>query len=474
MKEPTTMQLDEAPSVGCRDAFPAHPHFPQLKIASDPELMLEVFRSHLKPASENDYHIQECIPVRFRWRKDGSRCVLQYVLRLIEKASGRRRDTWATGVVYAEPGRTEQFWTELKATDSLQRIPAAWLTLEPLAFIPDLQMLVQVFPCDRRLTTLSLVMSGPSPELQRQMLACFGPGHWLLEQQTVEPIRYRTELGAVVRYTLHGRNSVSSQTKTKRFYVKVYHDHRGAQTCQLLQRFCGKTGAGRNGFSVVKPLGYCNERHCLVLEEAPGRSLQEVFLSGDDAVAAARRVARAVAAFTQSDIQPVHRRSPDDQMDYLMRAAVLLRWACPESGAVIDGIVNAVGAGLFEVMCVPIHWDLKTDHIFLDDQRVIFVDLDTVSLGDPVRDPAHLLAHISCRIGLSTMPIESARAAVRAFFEEYFAHVPANWRERLPFQYAAAVVESAGGIFKRQEPHWPEQVTAAIKEAQRGLSGRFW
>src|SRR5439155_24802864 len=99
--------------------------------------------------------------------------------------------------------------------------------------------------------------------------------------------------------------------------------------------------------------------------------------------------------------------------------------------------------------------------------RVICIDVDTVAVGDPARDPAHLLAHIVCRIGLPTMSAELARATGRAFIEEYFAHVPTGWRERLSVQYAAALMESAGGIFKRQEPRWAEQVTAAIEEAQR-------
>jgi len=472
MMQPTTEQPGGARSTICREAFPAHPHFPQLTTACDAGLMLEVFRNHLKPVSDKAFHIQECIPLRFRWRKGGSRCVLQYTLRLVEKASGRRLETWVTSVFHAEPGRTKAFWAELNATEP--RIPEEWLTFEPLAFVPDLQMLVQVFPWDRQLTTLPLVLGGPWPELQRQMLDCFGLGQWQAEQQAVETIRYRTELGAVLRYTLRARDAVTSQTQAKRFYAKVYANHHGERTCQLLQQLQNNARNARDGFLVANPLGYDHARHCLVLEEAPGRSLQEVFLRGEDLAPAARCVARAVAAFTESNVQPTRRHSPDEQMDCLERAAALLRWACPALCGVIDEIVRLVGAGLVDVACVPIHWDLKLDHIFLDNGRVVFVDLDTVSLGDPVRDPAHLLAHITCRIGIPAMPIESARAAARAFVEEYFAHVPAAWRKRLGVQYAAAVMESACGIFKRQEPLWFEQVVAAIEEAQRGLSENFW
>jgi hypothetical protein len=463
----------QTPSVDCEQAFPADPDFAQLKVAIDPSLMLEIFRTHLKPVSGRACDIQDCTPVRFRCRQSSSRCVLQYALRLVERASGRRRESWVTAIRHAEPGRTEAHWAELKAADLWRRIPEELLTFEPLGFIPELQMLVEVFPFDPRLPTLPMVLRGPSPEQQRRLLTHFGPGDWQIEDQTVEPMRYRTELGGVLRYTLHARDAAESRAQTKRFYAKVYRRDRGEQTWKLLQYLRGDANATRNEFAVVNAIDYSSELQCLLLEEAPGRSLQDVFLDGGDSVGAARRVARAVAAFNQSNIPGFRSHSPEDQIDYLNRTAALLRWLCPNSRALIDGIVNDVSRGLVVVPCAPIHWDLKTDHIFLDAGRVIFIDVDTVAEGDPVRDPAHLLAHIVCRIGLPTWSAEEARVASRAFVEEYFSHAPPAWRERLPVQYAAAVVESAAGIFKRQEPQWRERVTACIEEARHALSGGF-
>jgi len=465
--------LKELPSAVCEKVFPSDPDFPQLKIATDPALMLEVFRTHLKPASGKAYDIEDCTPVRFRCRQSSSRYVLQYSLRLVEQSSGRHCSPWVTVVGHATPGRAEALWTELRAAGSWRRIPEALLTFEPLSFIPDLRMLVEVFPYDSRLPTLPLVLCGPPPELQRQLLACIGPGDWRIEEQTVEPMRYRTELGGVLRYTLRARNAVGSQTQTKRFYAKVYRGDRGERTWKLLHRLRDNPAAIGGEFAVVRPIDYCGERQCLVLEEAQGRALQEVLLNGGDSVTAARRVARAVAAFNQSAVPGGCLHTPQDQIKYLTKTAAMLRWICPGSGQWLDEIVEEVSTRLVAVEVAPIHWDLKTDHVFLDDDRVIFIDVDTVAWGDPVRDPAHLLAHIVCRIGLPTGSVEASRAAGRAFVEEYFTHVPPSWRERLDAQYAAAVVETAVGIFKRQEPHWLEKVTASIKEAHHALSGGF-
>src|SRR6266481_2215790 len=131
--------LKALPLDVCEAAFPADPDFPQLEIASDPAQMREVFRAHLKPASREACHIQDCIPFRFRCRQSTARCVLQYTLHLIEPGTGREFSQWVTGVIYAQPGEAERLWQELRAAELRHEIPTPWLTFEPVCFIPSLQ-----------------------------------------------------------------------------------------------------------------------------------------------------------------------------------------------------------------------------------------------------------------------------------------------------------------------------------------------
>jgi hypothetical protein len=449
-------------------AFPAHPHFPQLKTACDPASMLEIFRANLRPTDEK-VQIQACAPVKLRLRNSGARCLLQYVLRLVG-SNGTRSNAWVTCVIYAQPGEAEKAWTEQSAADSLRTIPASLLAFEPLALIPDLQMLVQVFPHDRLIPNLPAVVGGPWPELERLLLHSLGPGQWRLDQQTVEPLRYLAGDTAVLRYTLTFQNPAEAARQIKRFYVKVYRTRHGADVFRLLRSAREEHGSGGEQFAVVEPLTYCAERRCLVLHEAPGRSLQEVLLGPGDPLRAVRGVALALAAFHQSGIPATSRRSAEEQVGFLNRAAELLCWACPASSGLITALVEEVGAGLGDVPAVPIHWDLKSDHIFIGPDRVLFVDLDTVCLGDPARDPAHLAAHIACRIDLPHLPAQLARSCAQGLVEEYFAHVPDSWREQFNLQYVIAALEAACGLFKRQESGWPERAAAAIEEAGRALS----
>ena len=467
------MRKQELPATICQEAFPDDPDFPQLKIASDPVQMLDVFRRHLKSASPKVYDIQACIPFRFRCRQSTTRCVLQYTLRILEPDTGRRWNQWVSGLIYAQPGEAERLCQEMQAADPRSEIPAAWLTFEPVNFIPDLQMLVQVFPYDRKLPNLCPVMGGGLGGLESRLLAQFGPGQWHTEQRTMEPTRYRTELGAALKYTVQARDALTARSETRRCYLKVYRNQRWAETFQLLQSLSARTWAEQKLFSLVRPIAYLSELRTLVLEEAAGTPLQQVLLQGCNP-AAVRAVAQAVAAFNQAELGLRRHHSLADQFDDLKRASTLVQWACPQAKEDVKAITAAVVAGLEEVQRAPIHRDLKTDHIFLSGDRVIFIDLDSVALGDPVRDPAHLWAHIAGRVGLAALSPERARLVAEAFVEEYFAHVPKSWRRRFPLHCAGALIEVAGGIFKRQEPSWPQTVPALVERAGLALKGRPW
>jgi hypothetical protein len=141
-----------------------------------------------------------------------------------------------------------------------------------------------------------------------------------------------------------------------------------------------------------------------------------------------------------------------------------------EVGSVIDGIL----AGLEEVPLGPTHRDLKPDHIFLDDERTMFIDLDSFAEADPVLDPAYLLARLAAMPALYPISRRRARVAAWEFAEEYFSHVPGGWQERLPFHYAGALLEVAHGFFRRQAPDWPGRITGLVEEARDSLAGKVW
>jgi Phosphotransferase enzyme family len=451
----------------------ADPNFPQLQVAGDPESMRGVFQRHLRPLNNKAYQVRDCRLSRIRYRR-GERCVLQYTLRLAEANTGSERIQWVTGVMYADD-KTLRKWEKLRVSYP-KVISEIISTFEPFSFIPELGMLVQVFPYDRRLPTLPLLIAEPLPELKVPLLARFGPGTWRTDVWNVEPVRYRAGLGAALRLTVQGQDDATDRRIERRFYAKVYRDERqGQQTHQVLRELWKQARANGEGFTVARPLAYLSGLRTLLQEEAPGSTLEEILLRESDPTAALHRVAQALAAFNQGDAPATTQpHLLADQAAVLERARKLLGWACPHLRMEVESIIEGVLAGLEDVPLGPTHRDLKPDHIFVDGERTIFIDLDSLAKADPVLDPAYLLARLAAMPALFPIPPERARAAAREFAEEYFAHVPSTWQERLPFHYAGALLKISFGLFGRQAPDWPDRIATLLEEARASLAGRVW
>ena len=304
------------------------------------------------------------------------------------------------------------------------------------------------------------------------LLGRFGPGDWRIEAWNVEPVRYRDE-GAVLRYTAKARNAATGGRTEKSFYAKVYRHEKGEQTYQTLRALWSRASA-REGFSVARPLAYLSDLRAFILEEAPGTPLDEIIHRDGDTTAAVRRAAQALAAFNQGDAPATTRQYLlADEVAVLEKARRVLVGACPHLRVEVESIIEGILAGLEEVPLRPTHRDLSPDHIFVDGERTIFIDLDSLAKADPVLDPAHILVRLA-KPAQFPIPRERARTAAREFAEEYFAHVPSTWQERLPFHYAGALLKAAHGFFRRQVPDWPDRIATLLEEARASLAGGVW
>jgi hypothetical protein len=449
------------------EPFLADPALPGLVIAGDPDAMRDVFQRHLRSFGR-PHRLRYCRLFRVRYRR-ADRCVLQYTLGLVEPDTGRERSEWVTGVMHAGD-RTRRIWDKLQSAD-LGTIPDAVATLEPFSFVPDLGMLVQAFPYDRRLPTLPLLMSGPPPELEPSLLARFGRGDWQTEAWNVEPVRYRAGLGATLRLTTRARNAATGEARDGRFYVKIYRDEEeGEQTHRTLRAFGDEVDG--EGFGVGRPIVYSGDLRALLQEEAPGVSLQEILQNRDGSVPA-RQAAAALAALHLGRAPTTRRHRSQDEVAAIARTGNLLRWACPHLEERVSAAVGAVTADLGEAPTGPTHRDLKPEHILLNGDRPYLLDLDWFAEADPLLDSAGLLAGLASMPMRFDVPRERPLKAARAFAGEYFARVPRAWRDRLPVHYAGAVLKEAVGSFRRQEPGWSDKIAVLVREAEDSLAGEL-
>jgi len=455
---------------------PTDPSLPQLEIITDPELMREVFQRHLQPLGGEAYEVREC-QISYKHHRKALRSLTHYDLRLTEPSTGRERSQLVTGVVYTG-GRTRRIWKELRRSKAGREIPGTSLAFEPFSYVPDLDMLVQVFPYDYRLPALPLLTAGPTPELEALLLDQFEPGDWQAEAWDVEALRYRAVQRAALRLTVRARDATTGRVEERRFYAKVYLEGErggylgGKQTYQMLQELWEKASAGSTGFTVGKPIAYLSDLRTLLQEEVPGISLVGLLHREEEAIPAVRKAARALASLHLDDLVVPQRRHLRDEVVRLERVGKLLQSACPHLEPEIEEIVNTVVAGLEEVPPAPIHGDLKPGHILLDGDSVGLIDLDKCAMSDPMLDVADFLFSLT-KVSPHS-PHDHPRAVVGAFVEEYFAHVPEDWRARLPLHYAGNSLKKAAVPVRHRVPDWSDKVEAYLEKARNSLAGKGW
>jgi aminoglycoside phosphotransferase (APT) family kinase protein len=468
------------------EQFPADPSLPQLEVATDPERMREIFQEHLRSLDGKAYRVLEC-RISFL-RQTTSRCLLHYSLRLGDPGTGQQWSQLVTGVIYGG-NRTQRTWQRLRRSEPPeQAIPSSpsSVAFAPFCYLPELDMLVQVFPYDHRLPALrQLLMWGPTPELEALLVAGLGEGGWHLEGWEVEPVRYRVDMRATLRLTLGARQETeeeaggSGRVEQRRFYAKVYRkEEEGEQTYQVLRQLWEASG---EGFSVARPIAYLGSLHLLLQEEVPGISLRDILVpvkSGateeQEVTPVVRKVARALAALHLSNVVTPRQRRLRDEVARLERAGKDLRSACPHLGVEIEGIIGAVVAGLQEVPPAPIHGDLKPWDILFDGDRLVLLDLDKFAGGDPLLDVANFLVNLAKTGPPSSLSHVRPWGVEQTFAEEYFAHAPEEWRARLPLHYAMAVLKRAAGLYRSKVLSWRDKIEALITEAGDSLAGRIW
>jgi len=431
--------------------------------------MLCVFQDSLQPSGDKCLQIEHCRVLRFRYR-EAQRSILLYELRLRDTSTGKTRSQWVTGVIYANQKRAEQLYRELKRSALLHEIPDGRQTLGPVCYIPDMQMLVQVFPLDRYLDTLPRILNRPTPELEALLLTELNPGNWRLKHWDIEPTRYRPFLSVTLCCSVVAENTTSGELCSKRFYLKLYRDASGQHTYELLRRLQATATQQQYPFETVRPVGYIADLRALVLAEASGQSLEQILVNAKGITRAMRQTARAMVALHQSDLLDGQPRTRELALARARRAASFIQWACPSQGQKAFEILKELEKKLEAVDVCPTHLDFKADHIFIHGDQTVFIDLDSFGVGDPVFDPATLLVRLRAMQDLLPVSPSTIDKATQVFVDEYFSRVPDSWCKRLPVNLALASLKVALYYVQHQEPDWRYRVSVMLERAATSLS----
>lgn len=391
---------------------------------------------------------------RIRYRPN-DRCIVQYRARCRRSSSDPTREAVLTATLYADPRRAERF-VRAHADAARQAVPPALEPLPPLSHIAELGMTVSAFPFDRKLPTLPSLVDGPQPELATRLLGVSRQERVITD---VDLVRYREHLGATLRWRLR----CPAQDRERTVFVKAYPE---GEAAPAWARLTGKP-LRNHVVSVATPVAHLAALDAIVMDEAPGISLEHALRSGD-AIAAAATVARAIAALHQGAPRDLPLRGAQQWERSAARAAATLAWALPPLAADAERIARAVAASDDEP-AVDCHGDLKPEHLFVSRGRVVLVDLDSRCRSTPAADVADLLVRIIASPRFDGVHPRIALGAASAFLSEYRRVTPPSFVATLHLHVARAALDLAASAFRRQLPDWAEHSAWLVHEADTAL-----
>jgi len=437
----------------------------------DPEHIRSLLQQHLVASTNGEVRIVDCRIANLRHR-DGSRGTVQFDIRVEDLRSGAVHDHTVTGVTYGEQ-RTRRAWDAIRAERSVPLAANEALALLPFGFVPELDMLLQVFPHDHRIPGLAAVMQGLPSATKTAAIAQFGTGTWQLRDWRPQAMQYRAGMRAVVRLHVSAVDVATGQEADHVIYAKLYRDANQAERLWNTQvDLYERARAAGAKLALAKPIAYDRELQAIVTEEVPGHSLASALRQGHDVSETIRATAHALAVL-HSLPGPLPTCRTGEDLTRLKEAAQILIDTYPGLGSTVSSIAHQVIVGLENVPCTLIHGDLKPAHVVIDGDRVSLIDFDLMGAADPVVDVAHLVAFLGDDRERSQITDVDVDGATRLFLDEYFSSVPATSRGRLPIHHAMTSLHRAVGLSRKRGSSGIDQVQAILDEAQAFLSGHL-
>ena len=324
-------------------SLPPDPVFPRLDELLEPARMWAPLEPFLAGPGER---LENLEVERLRYRP-GKRCIVQYGARVVG-ADGVPRRELAAGTLY--PNADELTARHRRQRRQLGEAAAA----QPRAagVVPELDLLVERFPFDRKLPGLRALDGALEEMVDAGWLLGLGAGDWLLEERSLEPVRWRSGLSAVLRYRLQARERRQGQRCERTFYVKTRHHaaHNGGLELGSLETVHGRPGPWPFAFPRLR--AWLPEHGLMVQDEAPGDPLARLLGDPGRRAPAARQVGLAVAALHRARLAG---QVPGDAQPAGTHRGVAARLAelCPGLGPRLADVMETVAPMLAGAARVP-------------------------------------------------------------------------------------------------------------------------
>jgi hypothetical protein len=411
--------------------IPQDNRLPQMAVILDEIHMRGVLQEALNAGVDVDtptngeyaeLRVRDCKIDWIKYKPDND-CTVCYRLAVVPSPPGSQGELILYGRIYGA-GR---------ALSRFHRAQSACLVRpkfgRPLLHLPELDMMVWVFPNDRRLTGLPVIADERrlKDELLADVLGSALGREWQIADMTHDIVHYVPEHACTIRLQLQVRQARTGDRRLLNLYGKTYYDDKGAETYQIMRELwtCGSGSDTQS--NMAQPMMY-DSRHRLLWQAAvAGAPLGEQDLAGSHFCTLMREAAVTVAWLHRSPVSCSRLFSLDDWLVKLEETGHLLAQARPSCreriGPLIDRLRGRAGL-LGEQPVATLHGDLHLNNLLEYGERVSLIDMDNICLGPPARDVGSFIAGVFYQGLLRGIDELAIQRAVTSFCDQYERSVP--------------------------------------------------
>jgi Phosphotransferase enzyme family len=382
------------------------PQFPQISTILDTDYIAEVLQNTLFPKSgqrPSNIKITRCTVGEKRY-KPGKIFMLSYHLLL--------QDT-------LNDCNYEQLLTAQLIPIGL-KFPEDEACQEKATFISDVNMRLWVFPHDRKLLHLPRLLNTND---QDTYFETFSSAIKLLQTERIASIQtkvmhYLPEMSCMIRYTLEvADNSIEIDNREIILYGKNYHDDCGAEIYGIMRLLANQTD------HCAAPLFYDKSLKTLWQSHVAGKTFEwDSSLVNQPELMA--KVAICIASFHGCSLS-INKEYGFTQIFEQLKATGKIALSLNEKLhqqvqlSVEEVLRNHQQIDWSNAVKTPIHLDLKMGNLLISDDKVSLIDMDCVSMGDPLVDLGSFVANLylnGLRAGADVAEIDNV---VAIFCDEY-------------------------------------------------------
>lgn len=410
----------------------------QLEAGLDPEMMRSVLQRRL--FGEARFRIESCRVLQVRYKPE-RKCLVVWSLTISDLLTGRADEQIACAHILPEGESRLHF--EQAAAGPLHQAGYG----RPLVHLPELEMVIRLFPNDRKLKSLARIAAAEHLKnaVVPELLARSAEPELRLVRLSHRIIHYVAEHSCTVRLEAALESPAAGALQTRTWYGKTWDDDEGAATWRNM-RCLWESEARRDGrLLMAEPLLYQAEERTLWQAGLSGCTLADQHSSSREFLHLLARAAQAVAALHQSALPDLPEVGIHQRLSRLQQAHQLLSQMRPTTSEPVQSLLSRLEADAAQHGARPLvtlHGDLHLKNFFVTDEGVALIDFDNLRRGDPLQDVGSFIASLYFRGLLDEIPARVTKLIADEFVQAYRAAVPWNFSEtELEWHIAAALIE---------------------------------